>query len=287
MSNANHEQLTDLLADRAVQPLSEAEVRELERLLASTAETDETQFERAAAAIHLTEAMKPEALPEYLKQKVIADANQFFGIEEAPREAIPVASNVISFPTEKVKRSPWQWAGWYAAAACLLLALLGWWPRVKERWENRYIDYVIRPTDEVERMAQRTQNELARVKLLYESKNVKPTPWATTKYPGTEKVQGDVVWSSEKQEGYMRFVNLAANDPNQNVYQLWIFDANQDEKYPVDGGVFNVSQAGEIIVPIQAKLKVTKPTLFAVTIEKPGGVVVSKRDKLILTAKVG
>ena len=39
----------------------------------------------------------------------------------------------------------------------------------------------------------------------------------------------------------MRFVNLAANDPQQNVYQLWIFDAHQDEKYPVDGGIFNVA----------------------------------------------
>ena len=111
-------------------------------------------------------------------------------------------------------------------------------------------------------------------------------PWSTTKFPGVENVQGDVVWSNEKQQGYMRFTNLPKNDPKQSVYQLWIFDENQDEKYPVDGGIFDAQNNGEIIVPINAKLKVGKPTLFAITIEKPGGVVVSKRDKLILTAKI-
>lgn len=276
MTNDSHERLTDLLADRAVQPLTADEARELQQLLVQYSDTDTTQFDRAAAAIHLTEAMKPEALPTHLKSKVIADAHKFFGIEETPREVQPVASNVISFPTEKVKRSPWQWAGWIAAAACLFLALLGWWPQLKERWNSTSVvpQRASSPSDELET-------------LLANAKDIVQKNWTPTKYPDVQSVNGDVVWSSEKQEGYMRFTNLAANDPNQSVYQLWIFDANQDEKYPVDGGVFNVTQSGEIIVPINAKLKITKPTLFAVTIEKPGGVVVSKRDKLILTAKVG
>ncbi len=272
MNNPLPEQLTELLADRAVQPLTEAEAQELEQLLARFAETDETQFERAAAAIHLTEAMKPEALPAHLKAKVRADAQKFFGLEEALRETAPVASNVISFPTETRKRGAWQWAGWYAAAACLLLALLAGWPRVQEFVQGK----TPAPSLAANRINLRTA-----------ANDAVQSNWTPTKYPNMQAVEGDVVWSSEKQEGYMRFVNLAANDPQQSVYQLWIFDANQDERYPVDGGVFNVAQSGEVIVPIQAKLNVTKPTLFAVTIEKPGGVVVSKRDKLILTAKVG
>lgn len=272
MNNGSHERLTDLLTDRAVQPLSEAEAYELENLLAQYSDTDETQFDRAAAAIHLTEAMKPEILPKHLKAKVSADANQFFGFEVTPREAISVASNVVEFPVEKVRRSNWQWAGWYAAAACLLLALLAGWPRVKE---------LVQGKPPVPSLADN------RTQLRNSAKDAVQNNWMPTKYRGVQTVEGEVVWSSEQQQGYMRFVNLAANDPDKNVYQLWIFDANQDEKYPVDGGIFNVSQSGEVIVPIHAKLKVTKPTLFAVTIEKPGGVVVSKRDKLILTAKMG
>ena len=39
-----------------------------------------------------------------------------------------------------------------------------------------------------------------------------------------------------------------------------------------------------MIIPITAKLSVDEPVLFAVTIEKPGGVVVSKRERIVVTA---
>ena len=42
----------------------------------------------------------------------------------------------------------------------------------------------------------------------------------------------------------------------------------------------------EIIIPIDAKINVKKPKMFAVTVEKPGGVVVSDRQKLVAIAKV-
>ena len=79
---------------------------------------------------------------------------------------------------------------------------------------------------------------------------------------------------------------LPKNDASKTSYQLWIFDANQDDKTPVDGGVFDINSEGEVIIPIDAKIKVGKPQMFAVTAEKPGGVVVSKRDKIVTIAKV-
>ena len=85
----------------------------------------------------------------------------------------------------------------------------------------------------------------------------------------------------------MTFRGLPANDPTRTQYQLWIFDQNQDERHPVDGGVFDIAPgSSEAVVPITAKLAVHTPTLFAVTIEKPGGVVVSSRQRLVLAAKV-
>jgi hypothetical protein len=51
----------------------------------------------------------------------------------------------------------------------------------------------------------------------------------------------------------------------------------------VDGGVFDVpANAGEVIIPIRAALMVRKPAAFAVTLEKPGGVVVSGREHVIV-----
>jgi hypothetical protein len=86
----------------------------------------------------------------------------------------------------------------------------------------------------------------------------------------------------------MRFRDLLANDPDQYQYQLWIFDAERDERYPIDGGVFDVRGDGEeVIVPIRAKLQVLQPAMFAVTVERPGGVVVSNRERICLVAKVG
>jgi Anti-sigma-K factor rskA len=258
-----YEKLTDLLADRALHGLSDDEQRELEILNAQYPELDEQEFERTAAAIQLTEAMNPEALPSHLRSKVLADAEEFFGQK--------TSSNVVPFPTPKIKRNQWQLAGWYAAAACLALALIASWQQVKNMFgEKSNAPTIAELRNDLEKKA---------------NDKVKAS-WSATKFPGVENVQGDVVWSNEKQQGYMRFTNLPQNDPQQSVYQLWIFDENQDEKYPVDGGIFDAQNNGEIIVPINAKLKVGKPTFFAITIEKPGGTVVSKRDKLILTAKV-
>ncbi|MCX7431394.1 MAG: anti-sigma factor [Planctomycetia bacterium] len=98
---------------------------------------------------------------------------------------------------------------------------------------------------------------------------------------------GDVVWSSARQQGYMRFRGLAANDPTMAQYQLWIFDAERDEAYPVDGGVFDVPAAGgDVVVRIDPRLRVSRATAFAITVEKPGGVVVSSRKRLPLLAAV-
>jgi anti-sigma-K factor RskA len=84
----------------------------------------------------------------------------------------------------------------------------------------------------------------------------------------------------------MRFRGLPVNDVQKETYQLWIFDKTQDKETPIDGGTFDVSSDGEVIIPINAKLKAQEPAMFAITIEKPGGVVVSKRGKVAALAMV-
>jgi hypothetical protein len=98
---------------------------------------------------------------------------------------------------------------------------------------------------------------------------------------------GEVLWSTADQRGYLRLSGLERNDPRENQYQLWIFDRGRDERYPVDGGVFDVEAAAgaETLVRIDAPLKVLDPVLFAVTVEAPGGVVVSSRERIAVLAK--
>jgi hypothetical protein len=158
-------------------------------------------------------------------------------------------------------------AGWLAAAA-LLIALL----QVSRSREGP-------PSDPA----------AARERFLRETADVRVFAWA----PGGPKeppITGDVVWSGALQEGYMRFRGLPANDPKRFQYQLWIFDTGRDERFPVDGGVFDVARAtesGDVIVRIRAKLPVGRPGLFAVTRERPGGVVVSDRKEIACLAKAG
>jgi anti-sigma-K factor RskA len=100
-----------------------------------------------------------------------------------------------------------------------------------------------------------------------------------------QHVGGDIVWSDSEQTGYMRFRNLPVNDKSKETYQLWIFDETQEEKTPIDGGTFDVDQNGEVVIPINARLKAKNPKAFAVTVEKPGGVVVSKRERIAAIGK--
>jgi anti-sigma-K factor RskA len=84
----------------------------------------------------------------------------------------------------------------------------------------------------------------------------------------------------------MRFRGLPVNTPSKEQYQLWIFAKNQSDSTPIDGGVFDITSTEEVIIPINAKLFVQDAFMFAVTIEKPGGVVVSSRERLPLLAMV-
>ena len=96
---------------------------------------------------------------------------------------------------------------------------------------------------------------------------------------------GKVVWSDQLQQGYMTLSGIPVNDPKKAQYQLWIVDPKRDEA-PIDGGVFDIPTDGSpIVVPIAAKLALTNPQAFVITLEQPGGVVKSKQEKVVALAK--
>ncbi|MBX7222229.1 MAG: anti-sigma factor [Blastocatellia bacterium] len=264
MTSPDYERLLTLLADRATQGLDEPEGIELKELLMKHPEWNESDLELTAAALCLAELDVSEPLPASLRTSVLATANRYFDPVAAGSPQVGQPAKVVAFPASRHLVSQ---AGWYVAAASLVLAAFLAWPRPTP---------VTPPTPSLADL--RSQ--------LLQQPDLLKTNWSATETPEARQINGDIVWSPGKQSGYMRFRGLPANNPTVSVYQLWIFDVNQDEKYPIDGGVFSVTREGdEVIIPITAKLFVSKPTLFALTVEKPGGVVVSKRDKLILVAK--
>lgn len=280
MSEANLQmraRLLDLLADEAVQGLSDAERAERDRLLLAFPELDAESFARAAAAADLaldpTTAAAP--LSDSLRARLEADALRVFAESEPtpPATREPSAPTLRTVPSTARESSSLRsmsrsatWAGWVVAAAAAMTAI-----------------FVILP--DAEPIAPAPSG--LRAELLADEIDTQTLAWTATDDPAASGASGDVVWSDAAQEGYMRFRGLAVNDPEVEQYQLWIFDAERDEARPVDGGVFDVASADtDVVVSIDAKLPVSRATLFAVTVERPGGVVVSSRERLPLLAKV-
>jgi hypothetical protein len=239
---------------------------------------DELELELAATAVELSRLGELESLPAELRAKLETDAAHFLATPKA-RATAPA----VRFATSKGTASRvLQWSGWLAAAACLVIAATSW---LRAPREVTKVVTVNAPPPAVSAPKTPTVAE-QREQLRRSGKDVIEVGWTTTKDPASRGATGNVVWSTSDQLGFMHFHGLAANDRSQSTYQLWIFDKERDAKYPVDGGTFDVDSNGDVIVPITAKIRVNKPTLFAVTVEKPGGVVVSKRERIVVTAAV-
>lgn len=263
----------DLLADRTLVGLSSAEELVLERLLAESGEpdafeTDGLELELAAAELDRGLAPAVEPMPADLRRRLLATAADYARrpstlralppLERAARPGAPSgAPSSVRRPTP-----PLALAGWLVAAAACLVAFLAW-----NGTRGGRPGSAPSPSEQ-------------RAGLLARAGTLRLDCSATEQAPGAG---GDVAWSQELQQGVLHLVGLKPNDPAVEQYQLWIFDEAQ--AHPVDGGVFDVA-AGEVLVPIDAKLPVQKPTLFAITVEKPGGVVVSDRQRIVLVAQI-
>lgn len=292
MKDLMEEKLLDLLCKKASTGLDANELEQLKELEQAFPEwQDDTSFEISATAINLSAIdASEEEMPAHLRSKILASADEFFESAEERQETVSFAprSNQTSDSLSTVnnlsnepKTSFWQSLGWgIAAFACIALAINLYLTRFQTqpgivRIPPPTQTPTPQPTD-----AQKREQLLASVKDTLKAEVAKADPKAPF------EITGDIVWSNSEQKGYMRFRGLPANDPTKSTYQLWIFDEAQDERYPIDGGVFDVNKDGEVIIPIDANIKVKNPKMFAVTREKPGGVMVSDRTGIIAIAKV-
>ena len=299
-SPPRRDRLEMLLAESAVGPLQPAEEVELQALLAEFPEVDADEYARAAALVDLALSNDAtESLPAQLQQEILKAAPghlppsdtkvQFSAVnghafEQVVKQPAQVVKDQTNSPTlagqngarEMVSRggvSPWlAISGWCAAVAAGFALALVW-------------------------NASPPSSELSRQQLMAQREQLLTVPgtilaaWSAGPHPLPAAVSGDVVWNQDAQTGFMTFAGLPANDPSEKQYQLWIIDPERDE-HPIDGGVFNVGNdlagttAARTIVPINAKLQTIAPKAFAITIEQPGGVVVSDQSRLPLLAAI-
>ncbi|MEM1422575.1 MAG: anti-sigma factor [Planctomycetota bacterium] len=258
ITNGGDERLLELLAGESLGDLSSDERRELDTLVADLGPADRTCMERTAASLALISPQ--DDVPAGLSERLLDDLQhqpiagpQAFIEAKAADVATTAAPSLLAL------------TGWLAAAAALAAA---------------FVIAVVRPEPMPVLTAQASYDSF-----------VDQLPGDAVRHGWTnvmtEGVSGEVVWSDDAQRGYMVFEGLAANDPTVEQYQLWIFDAERPDATPVDGGVFDVKVAnGKTYVRIDAKIDVREASWFAVTVEQPGGVVVSERANIPVVANM-
>lgn len=297
MNQNMEEQMYDLLYKQAVYGLTEEEKKQLAELEKSAnGGMNAHSLELTAATLSLADLQIDEQIPEHLQARILSEADDFFGFAK-PKGIVQESNGEIhdsihDMPTREIKLAPvlagrrsfTDWFGWAVAAmACVALAVNVYVTRSvtgpdvanTKPTPTPTIEVILTPEQKRQQFIQSSQ-ELARADWTAEPGNVKEI----------REVSGDVVWSDAKQEGYMRLTGVPVNDPSKETYQLWIIDETQDPKTPIDGGTFDVKANGEVVIPIDARLKARNPKAFAITIEKPGGVVVSERKRLVALAPV-
>lgn len=277
MNENMEERLLDLLCKQAVYGLTEEETRELKELeLTVQSPVDLRSLEMTAAAISLSAVGADEHLSDHLKSSILAEADKYFDVKRS-------ADRPLTVPVQIETRSPiWNWIGWaVAAAACVALAANVWISNSRGLGDRTDIQT---PTPAPEKLTPSQLRE--RFMASAEASDMVKAEWGPGNVEEVTSLSGDVVWSDAKQEGYMRFRGLPANDTSKYTYQLWIFDETQSEKTPIDGGTFDVNAEGEIVIPIDPNLRARGAKAFAITMEKPGGVMVSERKQVVTLAAV-
>jgi hypothetical protein len=316
--------MVDLLIKQVTEGLSPAEQRALDVLDDEVASGYLRDFERAAAAIVLAGSARAEPMPAALRRRVDELARGYFtpatvmaraddtviqlkpprppSAAETPPQSIP-QSTAPPAPPRTASRSGAY--GWFAAAACLVLAVFGWLrspsplppspaPTLGQSAAPPAAPPTTPPTTSVASNGNAPTTPIKPATPAEERAALLAAPaalkikLAATKDPGGAGASGDVVWDPATQRGYLHFVGLAPNDPAVHQYQLWIFDGARDQRYPVDGGVFDIpANATDVVVPIHAALNVHKAAAFAITVERPGGVVVSGREHIVVLGAAG
>lgn len=272
---ASIDRFEELEAGRVLGDLDAEEVREWKELARTLGGSTSFSLELTAAAVEsefLVE--RGDTLPSGLAEKVRAATKA--ALREGP--SAPVPPNVVRGPWPQLlasARFAWGIAAIFAILLVANLLVESDPPPSSASQDQPGYDSASKPSQLI--------TEEARDLLARDAIDLLRVPFAGL--PGFEDVGGELIWSDARQEGYMTLTNLPVNDPTRNQYQLWIVDPSRDEK-PVDGGVFNVlPDQSAALIPIRNPVAVSRPQAFLITLEKPGGVVVSdQKVKVALAA---
>lgn len=295
----NNPDLQQLMADAVTEGLAPQDQAGLDRLLHDHAEArgelEAYELAATAAELALSDAATWQSLPAGMRDQLIASATPYV-TEPQPDESLASPPHSFAEAREQAAHAQgkasagfaWngpQALGWYAAIAALIaLAFIISRPPTETVIEvERVVEVPAQPKVPTQTPLDEQYTQLAA------KPGVVAAPWGFNADGGDERfanATGQIIFDPETQTGYMKLSGLPVNDPDQEQYQLWIVDADRPDETTnrVDGGVFDVTDAGEVIVPVNPKITAAQPVVFALTIERPGGVVVSQGPLQVVAA---
>lgn len=270
----------ELLMLQATEGLSATEKAELRRVHADTSEVFDVVATMVECSVSHTEAMPQDVADKILQTALASRSGKYANTTTAP--AVPAVAAVLTsrqlhvvapittstpfarrnvepapnrqpFGQKSSRRAIALYAGWGTAAAAAVVA--GW--AINKNVEGR-------PSD------------APAVALPTFTADAPPTLTLAWRNDAQPAVTGSVRWNVEMQRGVVEIVALPSNAVTQQRYQLWVFDAQRDEKFPVDAGLFDVTGARTTLV-FSPRVKVAKATHFMITLEDANGAVVSNR----------
>ncbi len=216
------------------------------------------------------------------RMRMEAHLRGIFGADQsAPMLAFPetTPANAPAEGPRIIRMRSREMVAWMGAAACLALAVFMWSTR------GRNVPPGGTSLAQTAPAAVRLTVAQQREQLLASGGDVLHIQFKAAGNAIATRADGDIVWSSEKQSGYLRLHGLAGNDPSRSQYQLWIVDAGLGANVFVNGGVFDVKkETGELILPIVVDNFIREPVLFAISVERPGGGVNLTGDRVPLVA---
>ncbi len=254
----SNEKVAELLADQALEGLTPEQELELESLLASEGVIRDFSFSVAAAALELSmlSARELQPCPAHVQSRLERAGQRWAEATASVMQAPEISAQPFPEVARRANRLVFKVGPWLAAAACLMLAAVAWWPNPPEQDLMQMVN------------ADPTSTSMAF------------SEWDNPEVPG---VRGECVWCERSQTGYLRFANLPRNDPAKEQYQLWIID-ERGMGQRISGAIFDAAEEGETVVAIKPGIPVRDAKAFAVTIEAPGGTWVSDMSRRVVIA---
>jgi hypothetical protein len=250
----------ELRADQALGAVDASDRAELDAL--ARGRQDESYDVSAAAAALAFGIRATTPLPEHLAKKVMAGAEAYLdaqvtraGAQRDAKSTTAAGAQVIVMPLASGQRGEREervdyarWGGWVAAAACLVIAVMQW----------------IAPRGS----AAGNPADAMRVALV-----------AGGDASGTV-ASGELVWVASDQRGTLRARGLAPSAPGEE-YEAWIVDSTRGGEVAVPLGHF-AAGGSETVLDVRSPVQIAAARRLVVTVERAGGVLVSKRSRVAL-----